>query len=704
MPGRSDNEIKNFWHKRAKKRQKQHLPLYPSRQELQQYQINENHCNGKPNAADYQYEDFTTNYHHPNIHNLSIHSPDSQNNSGFHPTSTYSPQTPIPTPRSQFQSSPSSSTYSPQTPIPTPQSQFQLSPSSIITSQKQSPTNDQTPLLSSSTPTSQPQNSLLSPHQSTENPLWQGSNVFTMLRKPPILSSPNAPLRRFSRATSHQLPPRANPGVSAFPPPQDSSLQMQWPSPVGSPRSPMNLKLSPGVPSVYSVQMGTQKTDSPVSSFSVFQSNAAPLSPLKLGTSTPVTPESRSQSNSIPESAVQLDSSTATEPISVGKESQLPSIQIYQQATAGANSSVHEAETDSNLEIMDELREAQERVKFLKRRLRQKKISKKRSLLTGSSTDLYRCQIQNRQNSEMGKVTSGIIESQKIARCENSETETSQAEILQREEDSQGKTFKVENSTKESWSGDLLDHINSQNTVKAPDSDSWGNKLYPTQGSAANCLNECPTMEELLGQSSTLLQGDLFGQSSGLENPLSLSEHVPLVDAFGPVYSQSTATTLVKPVDKEFGYSLGREFSDEQNLLLNQYPAANPLDSRYLFSKQIMEQESSGGQQFYLQTSGGGNSAETSNHCEPTFLLHQSTVDSIIDSQYSLQTSTDELPRCGVGAGSPATEIWKQESCPEQSLMNSSLIEGLWTQGQMVSQDQTFPSQRFDSDQTGKFT
>ncbi|KAL0311006.1 UNVERIFIED_CONTAM: Transcription factor [Sesamum angustifolium] len=51
LPGRSDNEIKNFWHKRAKKCQKHHLPIYPTAQEQQQQQSHTNVSNNNVNEA-----------------------------------------------------------------------------------------------------------------------------------------------------------------------------------------------------------------------------------------------------------------------------------------------------------------------------------------------------------------------------------------------------------------------------------------------------------------------------------------------------------------------------------------------------------------------------------------------------------------------------------------------------------------------------
>ncbi|KAI3466259.1 hypothetical protein Pfo_022922 [Paulownia fortunei] len=950
LPGRSDNEIKNFWHKRAKKCQKQHLPIYPTRKEKKQIHTNDNNYIDEANADDdehfpnYYDDDVPTNY----PPSTSTHSPE------FQPCTLNV----VKTASHSTDASTTPSIHSPQTLISTPQPQFLSSPSSPTTSHKHSPTDhltDQTTILPN-TPTSQTQNLLLSPHQgsqTTETPLlihdtapriqapslWQGgasSNAFTPLRKPPILSSPQGRWRRFSRATSqlsqrgHSISGSAN-SVSAFLPP-DSSLKMQWSSAVESPRSPLKLKLSPGTPALYSVQMSTQTTDSPVASLSGFHLKSptiAPLSPLKLRLSIPVASESCFQSNlSIPDSTVRLNSSTpavplsspllkpsscsldlpSIQPMTVDTDHVIPmdssltvktkpsSIQFYPPATPGTNTGVHEVESDSSLEIMNELREAQAKVRFLKKKLGLRRISNKRSLLKESSskepffsespetTELLRTEVpqdrnsiqsttesllhtssrtknflgdilrvnappknsrkkdmlkrmvrkkadmigisktgalqvksarkENRlskvqkiENTKSGKYTQRSIESEKVTQGENSETKTLSEESLRRKEDSLGEIFNRKNSMtfqEQRHSIDLFDHLNSQNTVNAPNSDSWYNKLSPIQGPAGKCLNECSTIEGLFSESSTLLQdsflqGDLFGQRSGIEDPLSSQTNVPLLDAFGPVYSQSTTTTPVNPGDEGdrlsylqpdeggyFGYSFGREFSDglerkftedglmdgnltaksilcESNLLLKQYPAADLLDSSYLVSKpimeheslggkqlslqisgrgnsadsqlcesssllhqypaanllhssylvskQIMEQESSGGKQFSLQTSGGGKLAETSKLCESTLLLHQSPAANLIgsrylvgfehecrrDEQYSLQTSTDGFDGGGMKTECTSRETWKQDPSGEQSMMEGLLVENLWPEGQMVSQEQTFSANRFDS-------
>ncbi|KAK4386964.1 Transcription factor GAMYB [Sesamum angolense] len=402
LPGRSDNEIKNFWHRRAKKCQKHHLPIYPTAQEQQQQShtnVSNNNVNDNDADANDYFQNLPTNY--PN-HTLpstpNIHSPEFQPNllnTSSHPTNS------------------SSIIHSPQTLNPTPQLP-QLVPPGSLTSPQQSPASqftDQTPLLPNA-PTSQAQNLLVSPQQHSQltdtapqvqGPLlWQGGsspNTFTPIRKPPILSSPDSLLRRFSRATS-QLPPTVNVSgsthsvVNASPfLPSDPSLQIPWSSPAESPRSPLKLKLSAGGPVLYSVHMSTQTTDAPVSSLSTFQlkSPTPPLSPLKLRLSIPVPPESGFQSHSsipdstVPVSAPQLkpsscsqDLPTTIQPMSLDANRAVPlnsslnvtnmppSVQFYQPATPEVNSSMHEVVSDSHLEIMDELREAEARVRFLR--------------------------------------------------------------------------------------------------------------------------------------------------------------------------------------------------------------------------------------------------------------------------------------------------------------------------------------------------
>ncbi|KAG8365090.1 hypothetical protein BUALT_Bualt18G0068000 [Buddleja alternifolia] len=751
LPGRSDNDIKNFWHKRAKKCQKHHLPIYP------------------PTIQDQQ----DTPTDSLDINNDDVYYPNFDDNSDQIP---YVLTT---------DSSATTSIYSTQTPISTPKPQFHSSPSSLTTSHLPSPTNNFTKTnLLRDTPTSQPpQNSLLSPHQtskSIEIPLvisdttpqiqdsWQN-------RKPPILSSPQGRFRRFSEARAQSVSALLN---------TDSSPQMKCSLAMESPISPLKLKLSPGTPAVYSVttdstvlnlNKNSHTSGVSLSEFQLKSPSTAPLSPLHLRLSTPVPSDSSFKSNiPILDSTLELNSSTASvslpsprlnpelPPIPLKKvdpdhvihldsssdvKTEPPSIQFH----------AHAVESDSNSEILDELKEAQEKVRLLKKKLRQRKISNKRTLpsdltgsgsrtevsldrnaspstgkeqltKTGSRTKNMMKRTARRKDDKIGISKTGQFKRVKsesemyIVEGENSETRTLSDDSLQREHPP-GDILKRRNSMTFQEQMHLLnisDH-NRQNNVNAPNSDSW-----------------CSSLESLFSESSTLVQdsfliADLFDQKSGIEGTLASEGQEPLVDAFGPIYIQSTSTTLVKSgndghpltyLQSEGGFvddgnSLrqeiphGLETKFTENASIDQYLTADLLDSGY-----VVSEPSPGGEQFTFQTSCEGNLAETQKLCEPTLLLQQHPGGNLLGSDhlvgnpameheyprgepYSFQTPADGF--CGgdftteYTSSQTCNQTWKQEPTQDQTLMESLLVENSWPEEQMAPQEQKLPTDSFGS-------
>ncbi|KAL6544485.1 hypothetical protein OROMI_023347 [Orobanche minor] len=766
LPGRSDNEIKNFWHKKAKKRHKH-----------KNYSDNQSDA-PKRDEHSPQNDDVPTNYSNPST---SIHSPQIQ------------PSTPTNGVNVSSRLN-EASVHSPQIAISTPL-QFHHSLPAPSHDQQQSPTNH---FIDQTTPTSQTQNLLLSPHPRTRSietsfsipNTCAGSNEFTMMRKPPILSSPQGPLRRFSRATSKLSPNPPRSLVKATPSPilpPESSMQIRLPSAIESPGSPLKLKLSPRMPSQ---NMNTQTTDSQVASFHAFSlqsPNTAPLSPLKLRLSIPMPPDSFLQSNlSIADSTTQLSSSSTAAVVSLSSSrlnpsscsQDFPPIQDSSQ-TIKTDPPTIQVESDGSFEIMRELREAQAKVRFLKKKLRLKENSNKRGLLNGnletthladgrseggsseSTTKEYTtknllddisrveaplqdsrksymlkkisrknniitdveevnklCKLQEREDTDY---TRQMVETERTTRDEISETKTMPKECFQRgEEYTLVESFKRENLMRR-HSTNFSDPLNIQNATNPQYKESFGNRIYPFQGPASKCSNEyC-----LVSKSSTLLHDstlhgrNLFGQTSS-------QGHVPLTDALNPAHSQSSATTLVKSGDEiirssylqsdqggYFGYTFGQEISDslerelteddgfmdgsnlgvkpllcESNLLLNQYTSSNRLDSNSLVSAPVMEHEYFRSGEFTLQSSSCINMPH---HQLPSTNMTDNIVDTgyLMDfeqecprgEQYFLQSS-DELDK----------ETWKQEPYREQSLMQ---IDNLWQEDHMVSQNQTFSTNRY---------
>ncbi|GFP98153.1 transcription factor myb86 [Phtheirospermum japonicum] len=634
LPGRSDNEIKNFWHKRSNKRHK------------------------RPSTTSQNHTNLPNNYYSDNEASFSAKDQYLSQNDDVPTNYPYHSLPPTPT-HSNLARMAISTPPSPQTAISTPQPHASSFDQTI--------------------PASQAQNLLISPNprtQSTEAPSFSIPNIS---RKPPILSSPHGPLRRFSRAAAELSPNSAHyPFVaneSTFLP-QDSSLQARFSSPaMESPRSPLKLNLC-------SAQMSTQTTtDSQVASFSGFQlqspNTAAPLSPLlsplKLRLSIPMPSEFCFQSNlPNPNQTVQFGQDLpAIQPMAVDQtnnniihqnssspptiETEPPSIQVGY---------------DNSFEIMKELREAQARVKYLKEKLRLRRVSNNRSSSTNDLTEGTRdgnssesttkeCTLHRSSSgtldANISRVEKAHLKKKNITRKGDRESE----KATQQDENPETKTMiREENSTSfqdQRHSIDFFDHLNMQNTVNAPNSNYFDNKLCHFQG------HECSTIDSLYG--------------------------------FGPVdYSQ---TSVVKPDDEigcssylqphqggYFNYSFGQEISDSLmdcgggnlgvKLMFCEDSDFNLLEPSSLVSAPILEQEYFGGEHFSLQTTpGSGNNSQS-----PAANL----IDNLADStRYHM-----------VG--------FEQECCPQQgeeqyllqepSREQSSMMQGLMVDDNLWSEEQ----------------
>lgn len=340
---------------------------------------------------------------------------------------------------------------------------------------------------------------------------------------------------------------------------------------------------------------------------------------------------------------------------------------------------MHELDSDTNLEIVDELTKAQARVRFLKKKLRQrgvsdllKQTSRKQHLLSKSPREKLMVRrmlrrkndiseqedLQERDESESGECVQGSIDSEMATHGENQESKTSMKIGLEREEeeeDSTDKIFKMKNSETSQGSMDLLNHLSSQYNVIAPRSNMWACKQCILQG---RCSNECTSMEGFGSESSTHLpdlEGHLFGQKSQTDDPFSSKRHI-LIDVSAPIYSQSTATALAKPGNElrylqsgteYFKCSFEQDFSEqglmdsdlaaesvlhELDLLLHRNTAADAVECSDLVSKPIDVHEHLGCQHFSLQTS-GEHSAETQ-VCQSSFIQHNYHEADLLGSSY----------------------------------------------------------------------
>ncbi|PIN25114.1 Transcription factor, Myb superfamily [Handroanthus impetiginosus] len=727
LPGRSDNEIKNFWHKRAKKCQKQHLPIYPTREERRQ-----SHIRDEPTADDNYFPSYPNHIlpstsvqlaDTPRDASSMIHSPQTLISTSQRPELTQK-TTPSPnTPTSQnFQLSPHQKNQSSsiaffipliEPPIlSSPQGRFkrfstpqnQLSTSVSVLQHSITNTSDFQPQHSSlqmqrsspNTPTSQ--NFQLSPHQKNQS---SSSAFFIPLIEPPILSSPQGRFKRFSTpqnqlSTSVSVLQHSITNTSDFQP-QHSSLQMQRSLIMESPTSPLKLNSSPGV--------SQQTIGSPGPSLS-------PLSPLILRLSSIPLP---SESNlSIPNSSnVPLNSLTPAvqfaspiEPMTVDTDKVIPQYSTLKTnpplvpfdmlETEKRNSSMHEVVFDTNLEIMEELREAQAKVRFLKKKLRQRRILKETNVEKLSTrkeyflsenletTNLYGRELgtqvpldenssqittkesfsstSSRQDSKKVLRIGSDIRLSKLPETENfesivskkvtaqDETYIENPESLQRGEDSHslGEIFKIKNAMnlqEVRHSINLMDHPNSQNTMNGLNLDSWNNMLCPFQvPTIGKFLNGRSTLESLFIESSTPLQesffkGDMFSQNSGIEQSLT--------NGFGTIYHQGTTTTLVKPDDDpgKFGYlqpDEGGYFGDnfkQENTSLMDGNLATPISSDgnlllHHCPTTGLQEPSCLVSELMMEYESSGNSIHSSKLCESSLLLPQCSTTNFLDSNY----------------------------------------------------------------------
>ncbi|XP_057795308.1 transcription factor MYB92-like [Salvia miltiorrhiza] len=360
---------------------------------------------------------------------------------------------------------------------------------------------------------------------------------------------------------------------------------------------------------------------------------------------------------------------------------QLPSIQFNPVETLGENSYMHQVKSDSNLEIINELRKARARVRFLEKKLRQRGISNKRNNFKQSSRNdhlfikspqgahLLTTHVPLDENSSrMEEITEDISRrkddiqdstvisatnlqetersvseesrhSEMSTHGENSDSKASLHKGFEREEDLFDEICNVKNSETFPEQRHHNYHVNSQYNVIAPNWNLW---------------NEC---------SSSLLQEleeDLFGERSQIDQPSSPKRHM---DALGAVYSQSSATTLEGDESgQHFKCSMGQEFSDgldirfpdsnlgPESLPVNQNTAVGLVECSYLVSQPVAVHESMGRQDFSLQTS--GENISPTQPCQSSFIEHQY--------HEAQQCSLDEFYG-GMTESTSGEETWKQE-------------------------------------------
>lgn len=722
VPGRTDNEIKNFWHKRAKKCRKHHRPIYPvCIEEQDQIPANIHNTNNEKHytADEINVDDecwlddnsTPTNYpdHTIHSHSHSIRLPDQSQYSSHNLSNT----------TTYFQIQQASISPPPSITLPRDQQHYHNS-----TQRHFQPNAPFQSLVEKSSPI---QGSPLT-EQGVANALIKP------FRDVPILSSPKGQFRRFHRTTS-LLSPQGH-SVS------QSTSSMLDSSTMESQRSSLKPKLLTHVSSLPSLQISTT-TGTATSTSSVpplnleSPSSVTSFSGLKLDSPTPATvsplifqSSTRASSDFCfhpnlstmysfsalnPSTAAPTLSSSNLKPVPLSLDlqpfqpspslsfqvtnmnplfnlkSELPSIQF----SSTPELHLHKAKSDSNLEVLNAQKEAQAKARFRRKNLRHSRISNKilkeisrkegfssvhtnandkmdraldrysnessrRECLPSSSSrteathvkslrvnassknsttkDLLKS-ISHKNSASSGPLRALLVESasQENILCEllksenpsympevlwsqnpnteeptfgeSSETKILSAKSLNREMNSMTENMTFQEDTHEA---DLLDPVNSKcntNTRLNLD-DTW----HPIQLPGGNFVCEFTSREGLSSKCSQIFYSqesfsmeDLFGQCSG-------TEQVPVFDAFGPLYSQSTTTTLLKsgdeggklsclqPIDGEYfrsglktkyADSLVRKFTEEQsqkddgeklellesNVLYHQYPTVNLIES-----------------------------------------------------------------------------------------------------------------------------
>ncbi|KAL2496324.1 uncharacterized protein Fot_40081 [Forsythia ovata] len=745
LPGRTDNEIKNFWHKRGKKCRKHHRPIYPTYTQEDQIPANipnsnneKHYTTDETNIDDECWLDDNctlTNYPDYTIYSHSIHLPD-QSQFSSHNLPNTTPYCPT------DQASISPSTNSPPTLISSPHGQKQY----FEVSHQESPTD-------SSTQTRFPPNAapLQFPYQQSSEPLVETSsmiqvsslmqqgvastNALTPFRTNPIPSSPKGRFERFHRATSRMSPRGHSVSVSTSSVLNSSNME--------SPRSPHKPKLLTHASTLSSLQIRKSIATSPVPPLNLdlptlvtslsgpqFDSpTPAPVSPLKFQSCTRAPPDFRFWSNfSTQDSSDLLNSSNAAPPLSSPNLKAVPSgldLQPIQPSPSHSfrvntlNSSftgkseppsiqfssppehyLYKVEADSNLEVLDAKKEAQAKARFRRKNLRQSRtpnktifldeISRKEGFWSASTeandtldrdsnesstreclpSSSPRTQATHKKSlsvnaSSKNSTTKDLLKSisrknsassglSRVLLVETTSPENVLCKLLKSEnpsympdllsqnlnieEPTLGKRTLTDKSLHEEMDSmaenmtfpeqrhevELLDPANSKSNTNTPLN--MDGTLHPVQLPAGDLECEFASREGPSGKSSQMfylqdsfLMEDLFGQSSG-------TDQVPVFDAFGPLYSQSTSTTLLKSVDEsgklsclqpnddeyfgsglktEFKDSLERKFTEEQslkddgeklelhesNLLCHQNPTANLRKSSCMVTEPSIESE-----------------------------------------------------------------------------------------------------------------